>query len=87
MLIGETIKKIRREQKLTQDNFAYELGCKKSYLSRVERGRLLPGGAFIKRLAELYKLDETVLILQCGRIPRQMEGALAQQILESKTQT
>jgi len=39
-MIGELIKEARLDAKLTQEELAYKTGTKKSYISRVENGKI-----------------------------------------------
>lgn len=39
-IIGEMIKEARREAKMTQDQLAEKTGTKKSYISRLENGKI-----------------------------------------------
>ena len=38
MSIGSTIKKLRHEHDMTQEQLAAKIGTKKSYISRIENG-------------------------------------------------
>lgn len=42
LLISKTIKKLRLEKKLTQDDLAYLSGLDKTYISLIERGKRNP---------------------------------------------
>ena len=39
-IIGEMIKEARKQAKLTQDDLAEKIGTKKSYISRIENGKI-----------------------------------------------
>ena len=39
-IIGEMIKEVRKEAKMTQDDLAKKTGTKKSYISRLENGKI-----------------------------------------------
>ncbi len=39
-MIGEMIKEARKKAKLTQDDLAARIGTKKSYISRIENGKI-----------------------------------------------
>ena len=51
-IIGEMIKEARKEAHLTQDDLARRTGTKKSYISRVENGRI------DIQISTLYKILE-----------------------------
>lgn len=65
MTIGDNIKKIRKEKKLTQQQLAKEMGISRSYLSDVENNRYNPS---IKTLISLAnKLGVTMPYLTTGK--------------------
>jgi HTH-type transcriptional regulator/antitoxin HipB len=39
-MIGELLKEARKEAKMTQDQLALKIGTKKSYISRLENGKI-----------------------------------------------
>jgi DNA-binding XRE family transcriptional regulator len=39
-MIGELLKEARKEAKMTQDQLAFKTGTKKSYISRLENGKI-----------------------------------------------
>jgi len=39
-MVGEMIKEARKKAKLTQDDLAERIGTKKSYISRIENGKI-----------------------------------------------
>lgn len=59
------LRKIRLEQNLTQEELAAAAGITRPYLSDIERGKKMPGGSVVLRLAnvcgvpveELFFLD------------------------------
>lgn len=65
MSIGENVKAIRKEKKLTQSELAEEMGISRSYLSDIENNRKNPS---IKTLTSLAnKLDVSVVYLMTGK--------------------
>lgn len=64
MEIGDNIKKIRKEKKLTQQELAKKIGISRSYLSDVENNRYNPSSKTIESFAE--KLGVTMLYLTTG---------------------
>jgi len=51
-MVGEMIKEARKKAKLTQDGLAERIGTKKSYISRIENGKI------DIRLSTLFKIFE-----------------------------
>ena len=51
-MIGELLKEVRKEAKMTQDQLAAKIGTKKSYISRLENGKV------DIQLSTLYKIFE-----------------------------
>jgi len=45
------LRNIRRERNLTQEELAAAAGITRPYLSDIERGRKMPGGSVVLRLA------------------------------------
>lgn len=65
MSIGDNIKQIRKEKKLTQQRLAKEIGISRSYLSDVENNRYNPSSKTIESLSG--KLGVTMLYLTTGK--------------------
>lgn len=65
MAIGDNIKQIRKEKKLTQQELAKKMGISRSYLSDVENNRYNPSSKTIETLAE--KLDVSMFYLTTGK--------------------
>src|SRR5699024_4954902 len=64
MTIGENIKKIRKEKKITQQQLAKQIGISRSYLGDLENNRYSPSARTLDMLAN--KLDVTMLYLTTG---------------------
>lgn len=64
MAIGDNVKKIRTEKKLTQEVLAKRIGISRSYLSDIENNRKNPSSKTIESLAE--KLNVSMLYLTTG---------------------
>lgn len=62
MNIGDTIKKIRKERKITQSELARKMSISQSYLSDIENGRKNLGMATVGKLAEKLGVSPTYLI-------------------------
>ena len=65
MSIGENIKKVRKEKKLTQEKLSKEMGISRSYLSDVENNRYNPSSKTLNMFAD--KLDVSMLYLTTGK--------------------
>lgn len=65
MTIGDNIKKIRKEKKITQRQLAEEMGISRSYLSDLENNRYNPSSKTLEALAE--KLNVSMLYLTTGK--------------------
>lgn len=65
MSIGENLKKIRKEKKLTQHKLAEEMNISRSYLSDIENNRKNPSSKTLENLAE--KLNVSMLYLTTGK--------------------
>lgn len=60
--LGTKIKEIREERGLTQVEMAALLGIPRSYLSRIENRRLLPGPMMVAKFAEALQMDIAELL-------------------------
>jgi len=56
-IFGKNLLTIRKELKLTQDNFAKPLGIKGSFISDIERGKAKPSESVIQLLEIKYRLN------------------------------
>lgn len=65
MTIGNNIKKIRKEKKITQKKLAEEMGISRSYLSDLENNRYNPSSKTLEMLAE--KLGTSMLYITSGK--------------------
>jgi transcriptional regulator with XRE-family HTH domain len=73
--LGKRIRVLRDGQKLTQERLAWECGCSKSYLSRVEAGLRLPSLDVVVRIAERLSIEPRDLFIfpDRGTIDEAME--------------
>ena len=65
MSVGDNIKAIRKEKKITQTTLANDMGISRSYLSDLENNRRNPSTKTLESLAE--KLDVSTFYLLEGR--------------------
>ncbi|MBI2820352.1 MAG: helix-turn-helix transcriptional regulator [Acidobacteria bacterium] len=60
--IGAKIKELREDRQLTQIKMSSLLGIPRSYLSRIENNRLLPGPLMVAKFAAALKMDISELL-------------------------
>ncbi len=60
--INETLRKIRLERGMTQDEVAEQVGLTRQAISSYESGRTQPGIDILERLAETYQVELTDII-------------------------
>ena len=63
---GERLKKIRAHIKISQKDFAAQLGIAASYLSEIESGKTKPGYNFLIKLAEVFNVSPNWILLGTG---------------------
>ena len=68
MELGDQIKKLRKEMKLTQDNFAGKLKIHSKQLAKYEAGRSTPSIDIIARIAEFCEVSTDYLIFGADKI-------------------
>ena len=74
---GETIKKLRKEKKITLRDLAQQTGLEYTNISRIENGILPPpDDEKICKLARVLGADADKLILIAGRIPKDKQNKL-----------
>ncbi|HCD18965.1 XRE family transcriptional regulator [Macrococcoides caseolyticum subsp. caseolyticum] len=64
MNIGNTIKTIRKQRKMTQQQLADQMGISRSYLSDIENGNKNPSAKTLEKLAK--KLNVSITYLTTG---------------------
>ena len=55
--IGSLLKKIRKENNLTQEKFAEKLGVTPQAVSKWENGKNIPDISILKEIKKLYNID------------------------------
>jgi len=82
MQFGETIRQLRLELGLTQQEIAEQTSVSVSYISKVEIEKLqfgdYPSEKFIHRLADVLKADEDHLLLLADKVPAAMRKRIRQ---------
>jgi transcriptional regulator with XRE-family HTH domain len=66
--VGERIKEIRRELRISQREFAREVEISSSFLSEVEAGKCKPGFGFINRAVLKFKVNPLYLLMGIGEM-------------------
>jgi len=61
MDLGTTIKKIRKQRKLTQGEFSVQCGISQTYLSQIENNQKEPNLSVIKAIGEKLKVPLPIL--------------------------
>lgn len=57
MEVNKKIQKLRKENNLTQDQLAERLGVSKTYIARIENGKILPSVKDIKNIARILDVN------------------------------
>jgi len=78
--IGEKIKEIRTQKKMTHDRLANETGFSIDYLKKVESGKITPPVGTLLTIARAMEID-------CGFFLRQQESTLKKRIKAYTTRT
>lgn len=73
MIIGESIRKFRKEMNLTQDEFAARLSMHGRQLARYEVGRSIPSIEIIKKIADFCEVSIDYLV--CGQDKKMADRA------------
>ncbi|WP_316347663.1 helix-turn-helix transcriptional regulator [Desulfuromonas acetoxidans] len=62
-MLGDRLKSIRKEKKLTQKAFAEALNTSPGYISEIEKGKKVPGGELLTMLKRVFDVDINWLLL------------------------
>ena len=65
MSIGENIKRIREEKKMSQDSLAKTIGVTQSYIAKIENGLKIPSMATGKAIAKEFGCTVDDLVKDC----------------------
>ena len=76
--LGEAIRKLRKEQQLTQAELAEAVGVDESYISKIETGRLnnTPSQETLRLLAQVLKTDSLSLLSLAEKTPDELRSAV-----------
>ncbi len=58
-IIADNIKRLRKQHKLSQENFAEQINCSREFVSRMENLKEKPSLKMLLKLSFLYKVDPT----------------------------
>ena len=61
MEVNKKIQKLRKENNLTQDQLAEKLGVSKTYIARIENGKILPSVKDVKNIARILDVNASDL--------------------------
>lgn len=73
---GSHIQQRRKAMGISQSALAAQIGVDKSYLSLVESGKRVPTEEQIANLSSILGLPAELLLLQAGRLPKDVQGAI-----------
>ena len=68
--LGQRLRYLRAQTGLTQVELGRRAGMARTYISRLERGRILPRFFALVRIAESLGVDITELVRSAPRLPR-----------------
>lgn len=72
-LLGENVRRLRKERGLSQEELAFQAGMKRSYLSDLERGTRNPTVRAMGRLADALKIEPPLLVAPVTRAEPRVE--------------
>ncbi|MBQ8575442.1 MAG: helix-turn-helix transcriptional regulator [Clostridia bacterium] len=64
--IGQRIKRIRKENGLTQERLAEMLNISTEHLSRIETGSYRPSLSLIEKVSDIFKIEEQIIMFGNG---------------------
>ena len=64
LTIGRKLRELREQRSLTQQEMAGRAGVPRTYISRIENARLLPGPTMLQRIAEALAVEILDLLPQ-----------------------
>lgn len=64
-IFGESLRRFRKSEGLTQDKFAEPLSISGSYVSDIEKGKAVPSEAVIREIVDKYRVSR--IYLETGR--------------------
>lgn len=76
--LGETIRRLRKDNGLTQAQLAEAIGVDESYISKIETGRLpyTPSEETLRLLAQVLKADPLELLALAQKTPDELQSVV-----------
>lgn len=76
--LGETIRRLRKDNGLTQAQLAEAIGVDESYISKIETGRLpyTPSEETLRLLAQILKADPLELLALAQKTPDELQSVV-----------
>lgn len=62
MAFGNKIKKLRKEKKFSQEEFAKQVGLSPNHISKIENNKLIPYAHAVKKIAEVLNISTDYLL-------------------------
>ncbi len=78
LTIGRKLRELRDQRHLTQQDMADKAGVPRTYISRIENARLLPGPVMLRRIAEALQV-EILDLLPANKVGSVHGGSCAEQ--------
>ncbi|OFV98990.1 MAG: hypothetical protein A3F68_13425 [Acidobacteria bacterium RIFCSPLOWO2_12_FULL_54_10] len=72
--IGRRLRELREQRHLTQQEMAERAGVPRTYISRIENARLLPGPVMLHRIADALKVEMLDMLPHSQGSGHAMEG-------------
>jgi transcriptional regulator with XRE-family HTH domain len=76
--LGETIRRLRKDNKLIQAQLAEAIGVDESYISKIETGRLsyTPSEDTLRLLAQVLRVDSLELLSLAQKTPNELQSVV-----------
>src|SRR2546421_5800628 len=76
--LGETIRRLRKDNGITQAQLAEAIGVDESYISKIETGRLpyTPSEDTLRLLAQVLKADSLELLSLAQKTPEELQSVV-----------
>lgn len=76
--LGETIRRLRKDNGITQAQLAEAIGVDESYISKIETGRLpyTPSEETLRLLAQVLKADPLELLALAQKTPDELQSVV-----------
>jgi transcriptional regulator with XRE-family HTH domain len=74
--LGQTLRRLRKNKKLTQAQLAEAIGVDESYISKIETGRLpyTPSEETIRLMAKTLDVDSLELLTLAEKVPNELQS-------------